>query len=248
MSEQGYILAPDAWNEQDSKKFIDFGRYFVPSREEQLRIIGELIPPNVAPHHVVELCGGEGLLSRALLERDPWCHVHLFDGSEAMLERASSLLSRYRDRMDVHAFDLAARGWRQFAWPVHAAVSSLAIHHLDDSQKQVLFNDIAKALAPGGAFIIADLVRPTTRLGVGVAARLWDQAVQNQSLTLAGDLRAFEHFKETHWNYYSDPEPDPVDKPSPLLDQLKWLEQAGLVDVDVFWMNAGHAIFGGYKE
>jgi hypothetical protein len=32
-----------------------------------------------------------------------------------------------------------------------------------------------------------------------------------------------------------------------LLDQLKWLEGAGFVDVDVYWMRAGHAIFGGRK-
>ena len=33
-----------------------------------------------------------------------------------------------------------------------------------------------------------------------------------------------------------------------LRDQLKWLEQAGFVDVDVFWMQAGHALFGGRKR
>jgi tRNA (cmo5U34)-methyltransferase len=47
------------------------------------------------------------------------------------------------------------------------------------------------------------------------------------------------------WNLFTDPEPDPYDKPSPLLKQTQWLEKAGFVDVDVFWMLAGHAIFGG---
>lgn len=41
--------------------------------------------------------------------------------------------------------------------------------------------------------------------------------------------------------------PDPVDKPSRLMDQLLWLEQAGWRDVDVYWMRAGHAMFGGRK-
>lgn len=31
------------------------------------------------------------------------------------------------------------------------------------------------------------------------------------------------------------------------LDQLQWLGEAGLVKVDVYWMKAGHAIFGGRK-
>ena len=42
-------------------------------------------------------------------------------------------------------------------------------------------------------------------------------------------------------------DPEDIDKPSPLLTQLKWLEQAGFKAVDVFWMQAGHAIFGGWK-
>jgi tRNA (cmo5U34)-methyltransferase len=47
---------------------------------------------------------------------------------------------------------------------------------------------------------------------------------------------------------YRYPDVDGIDKPSHLLDQLKWLEQAGFAEVDVFWMQAGHALFGGRKR
>ena len=33
------------WGEDDSRSFLDYGRYFVPERERQIGIIGELIPP-----------------------------------------------------------------------------------------------------------------------------------------------------------------------------------------------------------
>ena len=179
------------WSEQDSSIFIDLGHYFVPEREEQVRIICDLIPPIADAHHVVDLCGGEGLLSLALLERHPQRRVHIFDGSRAMLARAARLLKQHEDRVDVQIFDLAATDWRKFPWPIHAAVSSLGIHHLDDRQKQRLFLDIANMLAPGGVFIIADVIRPTTELGAAVAARLWDQAVQKRALMFDGDLQAF---------------------------------------------------------
>ena len=42
-------------------------------------------------------------------------------------------------------------------------------------------------------------------------------------------------------------DPEDLDKPSCLLNQLKWLELAGFVDIDVYWMSAGHAIFSGWK-
>jgi tRNA (cmo5U34)-methyltransferase len=79
-----------------------------------------------------------------------------------------------------------------------------------------------------------------------VAAQGWDAAVRQRSLAIDGDEKAYDYFVETGWNYFRHP--DPIDKPSPLPAQLKWLEQAGFVEVDVLWLQAGHAIFGGWKR
>ena len=91
------------WEEENSQDFIDYGKYFVPDRETQINCICEVISPPSEPAYILDLCCGEGLLTRAF------------------------------------------------------------------------------------------------------------------------------------------------DKPSPLFDQLKWLDEAGFTDVDVFWMKAGHAIFSGRK-
>lgn len=56
------------------------------------------------------------------------------------------------------------------------------------------------------------------------------------------------HWGEADSRHFIDPEPDAVDKPSRLLGQLVWLRDAGLMAVDVYWMKAGHAIFGGRKQ
>ena len=240
-------LKTPRWLETDSDEFIDHGKYFVPDRERQIETVCDLIPTPPKGAHLVELCCGEGLISRALLERFPTCHVHAFDGSTRMIEQTRSLLSASGDRFDTELFDLADRDWRRFDWPVHAVVSSLAIHHLDGQEKQLLFEDIENALAPGGCLIIADVILPTTEQGHFVAGKQWDLAVRERSLELAGDLRAFERFRNVGWNSFQDPEPDPIDKPSTLLEQLKWLENAGFSNVDAFWMLAGHVIFGGFK-
>lgn len=240
--------AEGSWTEADSEYFIDVGRYFVPDREVQIDTICDLIPDVIEGAHVVELCCGEGLLSRALLERLPGATVHAFDGSAAMLAKASTALASFGGRFDPRPFDIFDAGWRKFPWRPHAVVSSLAIHHLDGPQKRQLYEDVARALAPGGVFVIADLVEPTTPEGRGVAAKAWDDAVRAQALALDGDLAAFERFLADNWNYYSDPDPDPVDKPSPLYAQLGWLEAAGLKDADVHWLKAGHAIFSARKR
>jgi tRNA (cmo5U34)-methyltransferase len=47
------------------------------------------------------------------------------------------------------------------------------------------------------------------------------------------------------WNIYDHP--DPMDKPSTLPEQLRWLEEASFEGSDAFWARAGHALLGGYK-
>ena len=234
------------WSEDTSNQFVDHGDYFVPEREAQIEIICSLIPDSRYPH-VVELCCGEGLLSAALLARHADIIIHAYDGSPTMLAKTAERLDEFPDRYTTREIDIAATEWRRFPWPVRAFVSSLAVHHLDGAGKQKLFADLAAALAPGGALVIADLIEPETERGRDVAARDWDHAVRSRSLELDGDLKAFEFFRDDVWNYYSDPSPDPIDQPSALLDQLKWLEDAGLENADVHWLKAGHAIFSAVK-
>lgn len=245
---QGSGTTPQ-WEEENSQDFIDYGKYFVPDREIQINCICEVIPPPSEPAYILDLCCGEGLLTRALLDTFPESHVYGLDGSPKMIAHIEKTLIAYGDRFQAKPFDLAASDWRAFAFPVHAVVSSLAIHHLDGIEKQTLFKDMASVLAPGGSFIIADLTEPMDRFGRTFAADIWNAAVRQRSLDLDGDLRGYDSFCELGWNHYaqSEPDPDSIDKPSSLFDQLKWLEQAGFTDVDVFWMKAGHAIFGGRK-
>jgi tRNA (cmo5U34)-methyltransferase len=235
------------WDEQMSQTFADYGRYFVPERERQLQIIVDLVPHLEQPFTIVELCCGEGLLAQALLKQRPACTVQGLDGSPEMLQRAQERLAPYGERFQARLFDLAERSWRKAEPSVHAVVSSLSIHHLDGPQKQILFCDVYHMLARGGVFVIADLVEPAHQQGRDVAARAWDAAVRERCLEMDGHLAAFTFFERERWNTYRYLDPEDIDKPSRLFDQLKWLEQAGLVNIDVHWMRAGHVILSGWK-
>jgi tRNA (cmo5U34)-methyltransferase len=237
------------WDEADSRDFIDLGRIFVPDREEQIATVLQLIP-EPGDGLLVDLCCGAGPLTAALLARFPRARVLAMDLSPAMLEHVRTTLgdvSGVGNRLQTRQFDLADRSWRRFPEPIHSFVSSLAIHHLDGEGKRQLFRDLTAALAPGGALVIADLVQPATSAGQALAAKAWDDAVHRQALEIAGDLAPCEVFREERWNFYADPDPDPIDQPSPLIDQLHWLAEAGLTGVEVHWLKAGHAIFGGFR-
>lgn len=233
------------WGEDDSRAFLAHGAAFVPDREAQIRTLCALIPDPRTPFDVLDLGCGEGLLSEAILESFPGATVHAFDGSPAMLEKARERLTPFRRRALAQPFDLASSDWRFPPFAAHAVVASLVIHHLDAEGKRQLFRDVHAILAPGGAFLIADLVEPASAVGHKYAADAWDSAVRQRSLALAGDLSAYERFAEEAWNYFRHP--DPADTPSTLVEQLDWLREAGFQRADVFWMKAGHAIFGGFR-
>lgn len=236
-----------SWSEETSRLFIDYGRYFVPKRDQQIHNMVALLSHLDFPSSILELCCGEGLLAEVLLDRFPALTVHGLDGSVEMLQRARERLARFGSRFQSGHFDLASVEWRKPPFPVHAVISSLAIHHLTGPQKQVLFSDMYHVLLDDGVFIIADIVEHTTKAGANLAAEAWDEAVQQQSLELDGNPDAFAFFKREGWNTFWYLDPDDIDKPSPLFDQLKWLENAGFKDVDVHWMLAGHAIFSARK-
>src|SRR6185312_7498568 len=115
------------WDEDGSRTFLDYGRYFVPERERQIGIIGELIPPPPAGSDggalLVELCSGEGLLSRALLERFPGCRMLALDGSAEMQERTRATCGAAPDRLTGRRSTSPPATGTPFAEPPHAIVS-----------------------------------------------------------------------------------------------------------------------------
>lgn len=238
----------EAWSENESDIFIKYGKSFVPYREKQIEIICDLaLPINLSTSNpcIVDLCCGQGLLTEALLEKHPNVHVIALDASPTMLQEVETRLVRFKDRLEVKLFDLNSSNWRQFSKPIDAFVSSLAIHHLDANEKKALFVDLNKALKPKGAFLIADLILPLSAESLLVAAKNWNEITKDHSLEFEGNLSAFDMFCKLEWNYFNYP--SSTDKPSSLLDQLKWLEIAGFKNVEAFWIFAGHAIYGGYK-
>src|SRR5262249_55907049 len=126
-------------------------------------------------------------------------------------------------------------------------VSSLAVHHLDGEGKRKLFGDLHGLLAPGGAFVLADIMRPTSETGFEIAAEAYERAVAKRSLEERGDLSMLEKLRELRWNYFRYPEDNSIDRPSTIREHLEWLEEAGFHGVDVYWAMAGHAIVSGVK-
>ena len=170
--------------------------------------------PNV--RRVLDLGAGTGLMSAFVHTRCPQAEFILADISVQMLakaqERFSGLpnvhfieqdLTRLApdDRLPENGFDLI--------------VSALAIHHLDNPQKQTLFRQIARLLAPNGRFINADQVLGETASAETAYTEHWRRHVPaHPDLSAEAQAAAFERIK--------------LDRMATLSGQFQWLAAAGL--------------------
>ena len=219
----------------------------VPARAHQLATLLTLLPFDTGDSFtVVELGCGEGHLSVAVAMCFERARVIALDGSPEMRKMAAERTTSYGDRVTVADFQLEEPAWLPRLNGCDAVVSSLCLHHLDDAGKKRLFAEIRDRLSGRGALLIADLVEAPHRLATRLYADTWDRAARRQSLETTGSSDLFELFLEEQWNYYAYP--DPFDKPSRLFDQLRWLEEVGFEVVDCFWLQAGHAVYGGYRS
>jgi tRNA threonylcarbamoyl adenosine modification protein (Sua5/YciO/YrdC/YwlC family) len=104
---------------------------------------------------VLELGTGTGETARRLLERHPTALLVGIDVSERMLavarttvpiDRVKLRVARLQDELPVGPFDLVA--------------SALCVHHLRGPEKRDLFARVRAVLAPGGRFVLADVIAP----------------------------------------------------------------------------------------
>ncbi|HEX6698504.1 MAG TPA: class I SAM-dependent methyltransferase [Solirubrobacteraceae bacterium] len=99
----------------------------------------------------LELGTGSGVTSRRVLARHPHAQLTGVDSSEEMiaaadLPGADLRLQDLRDPLPEGPFDIV--------------FSALAVHHLEGPQKADLIARVAATLAPGGRFVLADVVVP----------------------------------------------------------------------------------------
>ncbi len=125
----------------------------VPDYETLQRTVTEAASERPASR-VIDLGTGTGETLRRVAAAHPEATVIGFDAAEDMLAVARDNLPANAELRVGRLQDGLPDG------PFDVAVSVLAIHHLDDREKQTLFRAICDQLAAGGRFVIGDLVEP----------------------------------------------------------------------------------------
>lgn len=181
------------------------------------------------PRTVLDLGAGTGLFSQFVRQIKPDLSFTLADLSLDMLHMAKE---RFKGLPHVEyiEFDFASDA---IPGTYDLIISALAIHHLDDETKEMVYRKIYGALSAGGVFINADQVAGRSAGFDQFYKTDWQQTVRQSGLDEDAIGKAFERVK--------------LDKFATLDAQLQMLDRAGFTEVDCFYKNLNFVVFGGVK-
>jgi len=173
---------------------------------------------NSSPY-VLEIGTGTGLFTEMFLEKYPNARMDLVDIAEDMLNIAKERLKEYKN-LNFHLeniMEFEPNENKQY----DAIISSLAIHHLEDKDKEPLYNKIGEWIKPNGTFVNAEMIAGETEYLNKMYEDWQIQIAMNSGLDEEGKQKALDRIN--------------LDIVAPTSKQLSWLENAGFSHVDCIY-------------
>lgn len=194
-------------------------RRFIPHYDEMIttgvEVLAALAP---ADAHVVDLGGGTGALSSAVLDGLPGARVTVLDVDPLMLAEARRRLADFGDRASFRQASFLDR-----VPAADAVVASLALHHVHDLEtKSALYQAIHDALPRGGVLLNLDAA---VAEGARLNRLVFDRMAERMRDHGISDAEARGHFAS--WAE--------EDRYFPLEAELGALRAAGFDEVECFW-------------
>lgn len=207
-------------------------RKAVPGYDDMCRIACELLPVTDSSIEVVDLGAGTGLFSQLVMNVYPTAHFTLWDVADKMLDVARTrfmntgaqltyIVNDYRMFNELNSCDLV--------------ISSLSIHHLSDQEKKDLFQNIYRALKPGGMFLNLDQIKGPTPELQNLYCQKWEEITRRNGASdeeVAGGLERRRLY----------------DREATLANQLQWLHDAGFEEVDCVYKHWLMGLFCAQKR
>jgi ubiquinone/menaquinone biosynthesis C-methylase UbiE len=158
----GFTLAEHDWHSGEYvEKWIarDVTRTERPQRLTEMLALAAF--PKDAPIKVLDVGGGNGIVTETVLQLFPNARVTLQDYSAAMLDRARERFASYGEQVSYALSDLFDPAWAASArGPFDLVVSSIALHNLAEMTAiTAAYREIYGLLGTGGIFLNCDHLR-----------------------------------------------------------------------------------------
>ncbi len=217
----------NAFNE-GSKNYDKNRKKAVPLMNQYYKTAQELTKGYENPK-ILDLGAGTGILTELLHQQYPTSEITLMDLSHNMLEIAKDKFK------NITTFKYLEEDYLTFNFPENydIIVSSLSIHHLNDSDKKTLYKKIYDNLNKDGIFINADEVKGATQKTEDMFKNMENSYLQKQDIPEEEKQTLLERRK--------------LDQPATLLDNIKWFEEIGYRNVDVFFKYYRYFVIYGQK-
>jgi SAM-dependent methyltransferase len=208
------------WLEHDEERSEERRQQFV-----TLRAVMPKLPEQ--EFRYINLGAGAGRLDDLLLEHFKGASATVVDSSLAMLDAARKKLSRFGDRVEYVQANLSRPAWTgAVSGPFDFAISTFAVHHLENADRiKALYSEAFALLGHGGMLLNLDYVRPAQPKLAALAP--WAAKDPEAKLNAGGPHS---------------------DLPASLLDHLDWLHAAGFETVDVLWKSMNLALVCGVRD
>jgi tRNA (cmo5U34)-methyltransferase len=179
---------------------------------------------------VLDLGVGTGQTALELLNKHPGSRIMGVDISPHMLSQSRLRLQSYSKRIELMEQDIANLKVQD---KYDACVAILSVHHLDEQQKQQLFEKVWTLLKKNGIFVIADIVKFETKKETKHYEALWKKHL----------IRRLGRREGKYWynNYLEE------DLPSSVPAQLRWLKESGFQTSECLWHRLNYAVFCGRR-
>ncbi|MDD5571469.1 MAG: methyltransferase domain-containing protein [Bacteroidales bacterium] len=214
-------------NSKSVKEFYDelSGEYTslinrcVPRYDELFSTLFFYIPENLKPKKILELGCGTGNLTQKIIEKYPNAEIFLVDISDEIIRQCKKRFIKNKNLNFINA-DFNDLNFKNEDFAL--IVSSIAIHHIKNKEKEILFGKVRKWLQKSGVFTYFDQFKGATDEIYKKNIEKWHEEI----IKLGSD--------EKDWKQWMKHQ-DEHDYHATVAEQIEWLKKAKFKTIDVVW-------------
>lgn len=215
-----------------SSEYTEMLERLVPRYREMLWMILDYIPKDLKPKRIVDLGCGTGNLSEGIANQYPDAELIAVDLSASILKEASERLKNYSNikylNEDFNTLEFEAGS-------VDLIVSSIALHHLTDPQKEKLLKKIYTWLSPNGILIFGDQFAGSTDARYQQHMNNWKLSSKGKNVPVS-EWKLWMGHQEKH-DYHTTVE-----------NYFTWCKAIGFQNTDVVWRYFLWTVFIAHKN
>lgn len=228
-------------NIEQIKYFLKSNDVILVGRKYHIEILLKLMEyyKKTENQKILDFGCGDGIISKIILSKYPNNDFDLLDGSKEMI---SNLESNF-NQPGCTIINMDFKKWvnEQIEHKYDIIFSSMAIHHLEHYDKNLLFGKIHTALKFDGLFVNIDVVKPVSKLVENFHFQMWENSILRQ---VNNDINAYKEHEKLSSAYKNKHE----NKPSTLISQLNMLQEIGFEDVDCHHKDGIFSMYSGVKK